>query len=147
MARPPYEIEFYEDRDGDAPVLRWLREGLTPQKRRALGSAMNEILQHEGPNVVNTNFGKALGRGLFEFRLDQDIEQILARRAKQPKRKDVAGDAGRILLRVFFHVHGNRLILLLGGYDKAEHTSHSYQQTQIELARRRLSSWRARERR
>ena len=28
MARPPYEIEFYEDQDGDLPVLRWLREGL-----------------------------------------------------------------------------------------------------------------------
>ncbi len=74
MARPPYEIEFYEDEQGQLPVLRWLKEDLTPQKRRAMGAAMNGILQHEGPNVVNTNFGKALGHGLFEFRLDQDIE-------------------------------------------------------------------------
>jgi hypothetical protein len=145
MARPPYEIEFYEDEDGDVPVLRWLKEDLTPQKRRALGAAMNEILQHEGPNVANTNFGKALGRGLFEFRLDQDIKQILARKTKRPKKKDTEGDTGRILLRVFFHVHGDKIILLLGGYDKAERSSHSYQQSQIELSRRRLASWRSRE--
>ena len=31
-----YEIELYEDERGDAPVLRWLREELSPRKRRAL---------------------------------------------------------------------------------------------------------------
>jgi hypothetical protein len=40
-----YEIEFYEDEHGDAPVLRWLREELSPRKRRALGTAMNNVLQ------------------------------------------------------------------------------------------------------
>jgi hypothetical protein len=40
-----YELEFYEDENGDVPVLRWLREELTPAKRRALGHAMNEVLQ------------------------------------------------------------------------------------------------------
>ena len=77
MTSPPYALEWYEE-DGEAPVLRWLREELSPQKRRALGTAMNEILQHLGPNVVQTNFGKALGGGLFEFRLDQHVKEILA---------------------------------------------------------------------
>ena len=146
MAQPPYEIEFYEDEAGELPVRRWLTEDLTPQKRRALGAAMNQILQHDGPKVVNTNFGKALGQGLFEFRLDQDIRQILARKGRRPRRKDIAGDPGAILLRVFFHLHGNKIILLLGGYDKGEHTSSSYQQSQISLARKRLASWKARAR-
>ncbi len=146
MPIPPYEIEFYQDADGDLPVLRWLKEDLTPQKRRALGAAMNEILQHEGAGVVDTNFGKALGGGLFEFRLDQSIKQILARKGRRSRKRDEGGDPGRILLRVFCHAHGNRIVLLLGGYDKADHTSHSYQQAQIELARKRLKSWRERER-
>jgi hypothetical protein len=29
-----YELEFYEDENGDQPVLRWLREELTPTQRR-----------------------------------------------------------------------------------------------------------------
>src|SRR5688500_5440776 len=73
---------------------------------------MNEDVKHEGPNVVEPNGEEAGGRGLFEFRLDQDIEQILARKAKRARMKDTAGDAGRILLRVFFHTHGDTIIFL-----------------------------------
>src|SRR5687767_12445530 len=142
MPRPPYTLEWYEDENGEAPVLRWLREDLTPQKRRAMGTAMNEILQHLGPDVVKGNFGEALGGGLFEFRLDQDVEQILARKGKKPKARD-RGRSGKILLRVFCHAHGNRIVLLLGGYDKGEHNSHAYQQAQIATARARLKAWKA----
>jgi hypothetical protein len=141
MTSPPYDLEFYEDENGEFPVLRWLKEELSVLKRRALGAAMNEILQRDGPDVARTNFGKALGDGLYEFRLDQDIGQILARVGKKPKRRD-QGDAGRILLRVFFHAYGNKIILLLGAYDKGEHTSKNYQQEQIAIARKRLKAWR-----
>jgi hypothetical protein len=88
MSKPPYTLEWCEEEDGTIPVLRWLREELTPRKRRALGTAMNEILQHLGPQVVGGNFGVALGGGLFEFRLDQDVEQILARKGQKAKRRD-----------------------------------------------------------
>jgi hypothetical protein len=145
VANPPYTLEWYEDEDGNKPVLRWLREELTPQKRRAMGTAMNEILQHLGPEVVQGNFGDTLGGGLFEFRLDQDVRQILARKQKKPRKKDLK-ESGKILLRVFCHAHGQRIILLLGGYDKGRHTSHAYQQQQIAIARGRLADWRARQR-
>jgi hypothetical protein len=42
-----FKLEFYEDEHGDSPVLRWLREELTPTQRRASGC------------------GKQLGDGLF----------------------------------------------------------------------------------
>lgn len=145
VAKPIYALEWYEDEAGDAPVLRWLREDLTAQKRRAMGSAMNEILQYLGPEVVKGNFGDTLGGGLFEFRLDQDVKQILARKGKKPKRRDTES-GGKILLRVFCHAHGQRIILLVGGYDKGKHSSHSYQQEQIALARARLKVWKARQR-
>ena len=139
-----YRLEFYEDEQGREPVLDWLRR-LTPRKRRAIGVAMFELLQHEGPEVVGTNFGKALGHGLFEFRLDQDAAQVLARKGRVAKSE--RADEQQILLRVFCYAHGNRIVLLLGGYDKGERPSSRYQQAQIELARRRLKRWSATERR
>lgn len=118
---PAYALEFYEDASGDQPVLRWLREELTLAKRKALGYAMNTVLQQ-------------LGGGLFEFRLRRDL-------------RDPAGareEAGRILLRVFCHAHGDRLLLLVGGYDKGEHPSPRRQGTEIALARARFKDWQIR---
>ena len=142
MPRPPYSLEFYEDDDGNEPVLEWLRR-LSPRKRRAIGVAMFEILQHEGPHVVGTNFGKPIGGGIFEFRLDQDATQVLARKGK-PARAETVQPA-KILLRVFCHAHGDRIVLLLAGYDKGERSSPRHQQEQIELARARLRNWKTRQ--
>ena len=136
-----YTLEFYEDEQGREPVLDWLHR-LTPRKRRAIGVAMFEILQHEGPRVVGTNFGKGLGGGIFEFRLDQDAAQVLARKGKSARQE--AAESAKILLRVFCHAHGDRIVLLLGGYDKGERPSTRHQQAQIELARARLRDWKAR---
>jgi hypothetical protein len=137
-----YTLEFYEDTHGREPVLDWLRR-LAPPKRRAIGVAMFEILQHEGPFVVGTNFGKSLGGGIFEFRLDQDATQVLARKGKPAKPE--AAEASKILLRVFCHALGDRVVLLLGGYDKGERPSVRHQQAQIELARVRLKDWKVRQ--
>jgi phage-related protein len=136
-----YTLEFYADEQGHEPALDWLRR-LTPRKRRAIGVAMFEILQREGPHVVGTNFGKGLGGGIFEFRLDQDAAQVLARKGKSAKPE--TGAATKILLRVFCHAHGDRIVILLGGYDKGERPSARHQQAQIELARTRLKDWKAR---
>lgn len=114
-----YTLEFYEDQEGHEPVLDWLRR-LTPRKRRAIGVAMFEILQHEGRHVVGTNFGKGLGGGIFEFRLDQDAGQGLARKGKSARSENA--EESKILLRVFCHAHGGRVVLL-GGYDKGERPS------------------------
>lgn len=141
MTAPPYTLEFYEDDDGREPVLDWLRK-LTPRKRRAIGVAMFEILQYEGPHVVGTNFGKGLGSGLFEFRLDQDAAQVLARKGKKARAE---GEPAKILLRVFCHAYGDQIVLLLGGYDKGERPSARHQQAQIDLARTRLKAWKARQ--
>jgi hypothetical protein len=136
-----YTLEFYEDEHGHEPVLDWLRR-LTPRKRRAIGVAMFEILQHEGPLVVGTNFGKGLGGGIFEFRLDQDAGQVLARKGRSARPEP--GASSKILLRVFCHAHGDRIVLLLGGYDKGERPSARHQQAQIGLARSRLKDWKVR---
>jgi putative component of toxin-antitoxin plasmid stabilization module len=80
---------------------------------------MNEILQHQGLAVCGTAFGRQLRDGLFEFRLREK----------------------GLLLRVLCHAYGDKLILLLGGYDKAEDPSAKRQQSEIEEASRRLRAW------
>jgi len=56
-------------------------------------------------------------------------------------------ETAKILLRVFCHAYGDRIVLLLGGYDKGERPSARHQQAQIELAKTRLKTWKARQRR
>jgi phage-related protein len=128
---PPFEIEFYADESGDMPCLRWIREDLSPTKRRALGMAMNEVLQRHGVQVVGErSWGRQLGQGLFEFRVDRTV-------------KPDDEIAEKLVLRVFCHAHGDRKILVLHGYDKGKSLSSRRQQREIEVARSRLMSWRA----
>jgi hypothetical protein len=137
-----YEIEFYEDEHGDAPVLRWLREELTPTKRRALGMAMLRTLQELGVAVCGTEYGKHLGGGLFEFRLrGRDLARIA------PPGSSGGTAEAKLLLRVFCHAYGDRIVLLLGGYDKGEHPSARRQASEIEVARSRFRDWQRRRRR
>ncbi len=123
-----YELEFYEDERGDSPVLRWIREELTRTQRAALGRAMRDVLQEKGVGVCGTEFGRHLGKGLFEFRLRRSVEK--------------ADES--ILLRVFCHAYGNRIVLLLGGYDKGADPSRRRQDVEIAVARHRLADWRRR---
>ena len=51
-----------------------------------------------------------------------------------------------LLLRVFCHAYGDRITLLLGGYDKGEDPSEKRQERAIAEARRRLEAWRRRQR-
>lgn len=117
-----YKIEFFEDDSGRKPALEWIRHDLGSRERRALGTAMREILQQQGVQVCGTPFGRQLGGGLFEFRLRES----------------------ELLLRVFCHAHGERVVLLLHGYDKGADSSSKRQSREIAEARRRLARWRQR---
>jgi hypothetical protein len=138
----PYTLEWYIDETGRNVVQEWILDDLTPAQRRTIGVAMFEILQHEGQNVVESEFGKALGEGLYEFRVRQHASQILKRTGReQATHGPETGTDEKILLRVFFHPHGDKLILLVGGYDKGANPAERHQQKQIELARKRLEEW------
>lgn len=75
--------------------------------------------------------GEGTWWGLFEFRLRDDIQE---QRVLE-----------KLLLRVYFHPYGNKIILLLGGYDKGEHPSSRRQQKEIEEARKRLRDFQDRQ--
>jgi hypothetical protein len=89
--------------------------------------------------VAARHWGKNLGGGLYEFRTRHTPDEVLARFGFKPRRKVALGDRRRLILRVFFHVHGEKVVLLLGGYDKGGQNAKSYQQAQIATARERLA--------
>lgn len=97
---------------------------------------MDKILQHQGVAVCGTEFGKQLGEGLFEFRVRQKPGDVMKGKKKLPPEE--------ILLRVFCHAYGDKIVLLLNGYDKSEDVSANRQDAEITEARRRLKAWRAR---
>lgn len=58
-----------------------------------------------------------------------------------------AGTNEKVLLRLFVHFHAAMIVLLLGGYDKADDPNDRRQQREIAMARRLLAQFKARQRR
>jgi phage-related protein len=137
MVPLPYQLDFFEDDDGDKPCLRWIKD-LTPAKRRAIGVAMEQVLQAQGIAVCDAKaWGKQLGAGIFEFRL------MRKRRYETKQKNRKIEKVEQISLRVFCHAYADRRILLLHGYDKGEDPKGRRQQREIETARQRLRQWRS----
>lgn len=139
-----WTINFYEDEDGGIPVATWL-DSLSPAARAAVLACLEHIVRPRGLDVCRTDFGKQLGDGLFELRIRQDAATIANRAGVE-----VSGEpqpTERLLLRVFCHAYGKRVILLLGAYDKLGDTSTRRQSREIKLAKQRLRSFKLAERR
>lgn len=82
------------------------------------------------------------GSGLFEFRIRHDEAVIRGKAGEEDQ-----GERGEVLLRIFCHAYGQRIVLLLGGYDKGTDPSTRRQSREIESARGRLRSFRLRQQR
>lgn len=99
----------------------WTLEQETPFERSfgklplyeqaVLLAALERVLTPQGSDVCATEWGKALGAGLHEFRVRKSLKSILDEfAAPGSKRPDTnAGDDRAVLLRAFFAVHGNRV--------------------------------------
>ncbi|MEX1124421.1 MAG: type II toxin-antitoxin system RelE/ParE family toxin [Acidimicrobiia bacterium] len=113
-----FEIEFYATASGREPAREFI-EDLEPAKRATLVAAIKAVLQYQGKDVCQTEYGKPLGKGLFEFRVRDD----------------------EITLRVYFHPYGNKVLLLLCGYDKGRFGGGRREQKAISRARRHLNDY------
>jgi len=143
---PEYEIEFYEE-DDRQPFRRFLDE-LESTKRLAMIAAIERVLAKQGMNVCRSSWGKTLGQGLFEFRVRHTAAEIRTMFGGDALGvADHDGPPGKVLLRAFCHACGDRIVLLLGGYDKGEDSSKKRQQEEIKIARRRLRAFQASQRR
>lgn len=138
---PSYEIGFFRRADGSEPVRRFI-DSLSNDKRDALLVALTYVLGRQGLDVCRSEWGKQLGGGLAEFRLRHDEREVLRREPEHAKAALPDPSPEKILLRVFFHAHGNRLILLVSGYDKGARPNARHQQHEIERARTYLKEWR-----
>jgi hypothetical protein len=136
-----WRVEFFEDDQGRQPAREWLRS-LESAKRAAAIAAIETLLTDMGQDVCATEHGKHLGKGLFEFRIRHD-EGVIRGKAGQSS----AGKPTAVLLRIFCHAYGERIVLLLGGYDKGAAPSNKRQDAEIEAARRRLRSFELRRQR
>lgn len=134
-----WSAEFYEDADGRRPVEAWMGD-LGEIEFEALATAIEEILEKDGIALASTPWLKALGEGLHEFRVRHDAATITALYADSGASKPAK--PAKILLRLFVHFHGQKIILLLHGYDKGSDDSPRRQNKEIEEARKRLRAWR-----
>ena len=85
----------------------------------------------------------ALGDALYEFRLRHDAATIEA--LYNDSGASSVATSKRIMLRLFVHFHGQKVILVLHGYDKGRDDSPRRQNKEIQEARKRLRSWKAAE--
>ena len=117
-----------------------MESDLTDVEFAALLSALEHVLSHRGVGVCGTEWGKQLGGGLFEFRIRHTAAEITRMHGQ-----DVEGakPAEKVLLRVFCHAYGAKVVLLLNGYDKGADPSERRQRREIALARKRLTRFQA----
>jgi putative component of toxin-antitoxin plasmid stabilization module len=142
--RPRWTIEVFEADDGTVPFERFAGD-LPDDKYAALRGAVLRLLARRGLSLVGTEWLKPLGAGLHEFRIRHDAQTIQRMFGGVPD--EVAPPQGKVLLRVFVHFHGDRAILLLGGYDKGTSPKSRRQQREIAEARRLLAQFKERQRR
>ncbi len=143
MSDEHWILEVYETEEGRAPFTVWI-EKLPETKFVALDAALRLVLSERGLDLARTEWLKPLGEGLHEFRVRHDGDEI---RRMFGDEKVVRGRRReRILLRVFVHFHGSRVVLLLGGYDKGKDPSERRQKREIGRARKYLADWQRRQR-
>lgn len=142
MAEQPWTAEFYEGPHGGKPVERWANK-LPADKAAALLAAVAHVLEPRGLTLASTKWLTPLGQGLYEFRVRhtaQEIEHMYAAFADE----QAPAPKTPVLLRLFVHFYGKKIVLLLHGYDKGADDSAARQQKEIKEARKRLDEWKRR---
>lgn len=133
-----WTLELYRDASGRCPYETFI-DSLDDATFAALDAAVAYVLVRNGMDLCRTEWMKALGEGVYEFRIRHDAPEIHARFAGEAS----ASTPTRvpILLRVFCHFHGSKIALLLCGYDKGSDPSPKRQQKEIAKARTNLTAW------
>lgn len=119
--------------------------GLPEYKQAVLEAAITHVLAVRGIDVCRGEWGKPLGNGLYEFRVRRSLQAILSE-AGEPIPPDLVAADVQVLLRVLCTFHGDRIVLLLCGYDKGTDPSSKRQSREVTKARKLLAEWQARRR-
>lgn len=114
-----------------SPGFARFLSSLPPWKQAVVLAAIDNVLVHSGIDICDSEWGKPLGRGLYEFR----VRRVLAGTNSQP-----VGTQG-VVLRVFCAFYGSHQVALLSGYDKGRDPSSKRQEREIAKARKLLANW------
>lgn len=136
--------EPFETDDGTIPYRTFI-DDLSDFKFVALDAAIKQVLSVRGLDLVRTEWLKALGEGLHEFRIRHDADEISRMFGGDPAEAALPKEV--VLLRVFVHFYGDKVVLLLGGYDKGENPNDGHQRQEIAEARKLLAQFKERQRR
>ncbi|WP_206445850.1 hypothetical protein [Agrococcus sp. KRD186] len=109
-----------------------------------LVAAIEHVLRVHGIDICAGDWGKPLGGGLYEFRVRKSLRTILKSAGLSPPQGS-EGDRAT-LLRVFCAFHGDRIVLLLHGYNKRVDPSERRQRREIATARKLHAQWKQRHR-
>lgn len=140
-----YALHFYDEPISGRLPAKDMLDGLSAAKQHAARIALSKILAEQGTDICDTDWGKALGKGLYEFRIRHDANEILRERDPALLNKIGPLPTEPTLLRVFFSVHDGRIVLLLAGYDKGRDPSRKRQDREIATARARLTEYKSRD--
>jgi len=139
MAPPQQQwtAEVFATDEGFAPYSAFL-DDLSDTEFAALDAAVQHVLLVRGIALGNSEWLKPLGDRLHEFRVRHSAEEIAHMFGDE-----LPGTAPTepVLLRVFVHFYGNKVELLLSGYDKGKDPSEKRQQREIKAAGKALRAW------
>ena len=137
-----WTVEVFKADDGTRPFQRFAKS-LSDFKFAALDMAVKHVLADRGLDLKNTKWLKHVSHGLYEFRVRHEADEI-AQMFDAPS-PGVGAKKEQVLLRVFVHFYGEKIILLLGGLDKGGNPKR--QQREIEKAKQLLVQFKERQRR
>lgn len=133
-----WTLELFDAKQFDRFVKK-----LGPYEEVVLFAAIEHFLKPLGQDICNGEWGKALGEGLFEFRVRRSLSAIYSAAGLDETEfpDDIKTPHREVLLRVFCTFHGSKIVLILSGYDKRRDPSPSRQQREIKKARSLLKRW------
>jgi len=135
-ASPQWTVEY--DTDGD--FARFVAR-LGDYERAVLVAAIEKVLSRYGLDICQSEWGRPLKGGLYEFRIRRSLRTILNEYGSEASPSVRVLPDRPVLLRVFCTFYGSRVVLLLGGYDKKKDPSERRQAREIKRARRALHEW------
>ena len=116
---------------------------LDEAERAVVDAAIQHVLVPLGIDICASEWGKSLGQGLYELRIRRNLETILREYGspESVERFPNRWHKKRILIRIYCTFYGDRVVLLLGGYNKLRAPSQKQEQKEIKAARATLASW------
>lgn len=135
-----WTIDVWEDpKTGQAPFKTWLMKA-DPYDQAVAIKVLEKVVQPLGMDICSTEWGKALGGGLYEIRIRTSLQSAETWGETDPEPAEDFNHNRTVLLRIFTTFHGSKIVLLFNAY-KGKDPSEKRQAKEIKKARKHLKAW------